>query len=182
MIASLRRLRKDDQGAAIIELALSAPILAMLVIGMVDLSMAFSRKLTIEQAAQRGLEKIMQTTENGQVDTTAEAEIEAAADLDRNEVVLTIQQECTNRTTGVRRTLTLTPPVVNPNLNVAVGEESYEPEIWDPGNSCNPSTEIKANYILVVATDEFVPMFPIKFGANAQGRYPITVRVGVRTQ
>ena len=46
-----------------IELALVAPVLALMVIGIVDMSNAFSRKLALEQGAQRASRKIMQTTE-----------------------------------------------------------------------------------------------------------------------
>ena len=177
----LHRLRADQQGAALIELGLAAPILATFVIGIVDLSNAYSRKLTIEQAAQRGIEKIMQTTENGQVDATAEAEIEAAANLLPSQVTMTITQECTHRTTGVRRNLTITAPQVVTTEVAEVGEESYQAAYFDPGNNCT-SDEFRANYIVVEAVDEFTPMFPITFGANAAGKYPMKVRVGVRTQ
>ncbi len=177
----LKRLRSDQEGAAIVELALAAPLLATLVIGIVDLSNAYARKLNIEQAAQRGLEKVMQTTENGRVDATAEAEIEAAADLRPEQVTLTVTQECTHKTTGVRRSLNITVPAAVTTVVAAVGEESFIEQPFDPANQCSP-TEYRANYILVVAVDEFTPMFPIKFGANASGKYPIRVRVGVRTQ
>jgi len=54
MIRLFRRLRSDERGAAVIELALTAPILATLVIGIVDISNAYSRQLSLEQAAPRG--------------------------------------------------------------------------------------------------------------------------------
>ena len=44
-------------------MALVAPIFALTVIGIVDMSNAYSRKLGAEQGAQRAIEKIMQTTE-----------------------------------------------------------------------------------------------------------------------
>ena len=61
MIRFLRSsLRGDNRGAALIELALAMPFLAALVIGMTDLSRAFSMKLQLEQAAQRAIEKVEQ--------------------------------------------------------------------------------------------------------------------------
>ena len=54
------RLLRDERGAAVIELALVAPVLALMVIGIVDISNAYSRKLALEQGAQRAIEKIMQ--------------------------------------------------------------------------------------------------------------------------
>lgn len=60
------RLRCDERGTSVIELALAAPILAVLTIGIIDLSEGFSQKLRLEQAAQRAIEKVM----NGRADTT----------------------------------------------------------------------------------------------------------------
>ena len=60
MMMRFTRLARDDRGASIIELALVAPILASLLIGMVDLSRAYSSKLLLEQAAQRSIEKVQQ--------------------------------------------------------------------------------------------------------------------------
>jgi Flp pilus assembly protein TadG len=154
---SIRGLARDEGGAAIIELALAAPILAMLVIGIVDLSNAYARKLTLEQAAQRGMEKIMQTTEGGSVDDTAIGEIAATAAVDATKVTMSDRLECTNKTSGARRELPAT-------------------------DECNTTTEYEARYLLVTVRDEFTPMFPITFGANAEGRYPMTVKVGMRTQ
>ena len=62
MMLRHRKLGTDEQGAAIIELALIAPIFALMAIGVVDMSNAYSRKLALEQGAQRAIEKIMQTT------------------------------------------------------------------------------------------------------------------------
>ena len=62
MIRLARSLRSDDNGAAIIELALVAPVLALMTIGTVDMANAFGCKLRLEQAAQRSIEKVMQTT------------------------------------------------------------------------------------------------------------------------
>jgi Flp pilus assembly protein TadG len=54
------RLSQDERGASIVELALVTPILASLLIGMVDLSRAYSYKLNLEQGAQRAIEKVQQ--------------------------------------------------------------------------------------------------------------------------
>ena len=73
----LSRLAGDRRGAAVIELAIAAPIFAGLLVGMVDLGRAYSTKLQLEQASQRAIEKVM----NGQADTTTAAALtnEAAA-------------------------------------------------------------------------------------------------------
>ena len=50
---TLLNLGRDERGASIIELALTAPFLAAMVIGMVDISRGYHAKLTLEQVAQR---------------------------------------------------------------------------------------------------------------------------------
>ena len=67
-------LRDDERGAAVIELAMVAPMLALMTIGVVDLSNAYSRKLALEQGAQRAIEKVMQTTELDTVENTLTTE------------------------------------------------------------------------------------------------------------
>ena len=62
MIGRLTKLFRDKSGTATIELALAAPVLAMMVIGVSDVSIAYGKKLELEQAAQRAMEKVMQTT------------------------------------------------------------------------------------------------------------------------
>ncbi len=49
---------RDERGTSIIEMALAAPLLATFLIGMVDLSRAYSAKLQVEQAAQRTIEMV----------------------------------------------------------------------------------------------------------------------------
>src|SRR3982750_3480101 len=70
------RLFANNRGAAVIEMALVAPVLALGVIGIVDVSNAYSRKLALEQGAQRAVEKIMDTTENTTVETTLANEVQ----------------------------------------------------------------------------------------------------------
>ena len=51
-------LARDERGASLIELALAAPILAAMLIGMIDLARAYSTKLVLEQVAQRTIERV----------------------------------------------------------------------------------------------------------------------------
>ena len=76
---SITRLAQDERGASIIELALVAPILASLLIGMVDLSRAYSHKLLLEQAAQRSIEKVQQYQASSSTPDLLKAETVAAA-------------------------------------------------------------------------------------------------------
>ncbi len=79
MMARLPQFARDNRGAATIELALVAPILAAMLLGLVDLSGAYSDKLRLEQVAQRVIEKVQQGTFTTGMKTTLEAEAVAAA-------------------------------------------------------------------------------------------------------
>ena len=54
----LRRLRADAKGASVVEFALFAPILSMMVMGISDFAMGYSAKLRVEGAIYRTLEKV----------------------------------------------------------------------------------------------------------------------------
>lgn len=90
----LSNLRRDARGVATIELAIFAPILATLVIGVVDMSMAVARKLSIEQAAQRSIEKVMQTTGTATPDETIIAEAADQANVPAENITVTYRLEC----------------------------------------------------------------------------------------
>ena len=91
---SFARLAKDDRGASIIELALVAPILASLLIGMVDLSRAYSHKLQLEQAAQRAIEKVQQYQATSSTYGTLQAEAATAAGVPAANVTIDFWLEC----------------------------------------------------------------------------------------
>ena len=148
----LHRFNLDRRGTATVELALVAPLLATFVIGIVDISNAVGRKLVMEQAAQRGIEKIMQTTTDTTVDLTIVTEAAAAADVPVDQVVLDFWLECD----GTRQAdYNLDPPC-------AAGER-------------------EARYITLTINDTYDPMFSLHFaGANAEGEYPITAESGIR--
>ena len=94
MIGKLNRLRSDDRGAAIIELAIVAPVLALMTIGVVDMSNGFATKIKLEQAAQRAIEKVMQTTGNNTAEDTIIAEAATQADVPIENVTVSYRLEC----------------------------------------------------------------------------------------
>lgn len=51
-------LARDTRGTSVIELALLSPIAAILLMGLVDTSFGFQKKLSTEQVAQRMIEKV----------------------------------------------------------------------------------------------------------------------------
>ena len=94
MIKRFNSLGRDQSGAAIVELAIIAPMIALLTVGIVDLSNGFSRKLKIEQAAQRSIEKIMNTSASDTIENTLAAEAADQADVPLANVTVTYRLEC----------------------------------------------------------------------------------------
>lgn len=158
--AFLRRLLGDRRGVAVIELALIAPILATLVIGVADVGNAFSRKLALEQAAQRSIEKIMQTTAitTPVAALKAEAVSQARGGLTADDVTVSYSLFCVS------------------NTGVFTANADY-----DEGVCAGGTTE--ARYLEVRVSDEYEPIFPVPFaGANADGNYPVSATAGMRIQ
>ena len=79
MMKRFSSLWRESAGTVTIELALLAPILAAMLIGLIDLSTAYSNKLRLEQVAQRTVEKVMQNSYTAAQATTLKTEAEAAA-------------------------------------------------------------------------------------------------------
>jgi hypothetical protein len=103
------------------------------------------------------MEKIMQTTDDDTVDMTVINEIAAVANIPLGNVRMTTRLYCMQRSNG------------------AIVEKVFT-------DDCNPPTEWESRYIEITVRDEYTPIFPITFGANAAGRYPINVKVGMRTR
>lgn len=95
MISRLfRDFARDARGTATIELAIFAPVLATMVIGVIDMSMAVGRKLSIEQAAQRSIEKVMQTSGTATPEDTIISEAADQADVPAENITVTYRLEC----------------------------------------------------------------------------------------
>jgi Flp pilus assembly protein TadG len=169
-------LRADARGAAIIELALVAPILGLMVVGIVDLSNAFSKKLTLEQGAQRAIERIMQTTADDTVEGTLKTEAVCQVNGTNDDgtcktspittanVTVTYRLECT-AAGGAITTQTSTDA---PTFDAFV---------------CGGGTLSEARYIEIAVKDTYTPMFPIHFSfIDPDGTYHLSATAGMRTQ
>lgn len=178
--AKILKVRSSERGAAIIELALVAPILALGVIGIVDMSNAYSRKLALEQGAQRAIEKIMQTTQQATVESTLASEAVCQVDgtnsdgtcksspITLSNVTVTWRRECTDASGNFIATAAgTTTPVW---YYTSAG---YDPDIC-------ASTAHEADYIQVQLTDAYTPLFPIHFASFNGTSYPLSATAGVR--
>lgn len=149
------RLAAHEGGSAIIEMALAAPLLAALLIGMVDLSRAYSAKLLVEQGAQRGIERIQREgfEDNDTFKNAVKADVAAGAEVDAAAVTLTSWLECNNN--GVKKALNAT---------------------------CNDGESV-ARYVSIAVQKTYTPLFKARFaGANSDGTYTVHGEAGVRFQ
>jgi Flp pilus assembly protein TadG len=87
MMKRFSSLLRNGAGNVTIELALLAPILAAMLIGLVDLSNAFSDKLRLEQIAQRSIERVMQNSFKASQAAALETEAESLAGSGSNATV-----------------------------------------------------------------------------------------------
>jgi Flp pilus assembly protein TadG len=157
-------LRRDNRGAALIELALAAPVMAALLIGMSDLARAYSLKLLLEQASQRTIEQVEQqkSVVAGGYNTALSAEA-ASAMTDAgystgNTVTPDSWLECSsNGTTWAKQS----------SFSGACGQ-----------------TDTTARYVKVTISRSFVPMFASRAwpGADSNGNITISGTAEVRVQ
>jgi Flp pilus assembly protein TadG len=94
MTRPLRTLARDERGASVIEMALLMPVLASMLIGMVDISRAYSAKLQLEQAAQRAIEKVQQYQTTRSTFATLQDEGATAAGVATSAVTVDYWLEC----------------------------------------------------------------------------------------
>jgi Flp pilus assembly protein TadG len=160
VIRRLRTLVRDCRGASIIELALTAPFLASLIIGMVDISRGYSAKVQLTQAAQRAVEKAMQGKKETDLYDTLQAEAATAAGVATTAVTVKYWLECNG---------------VSKYTSAATMTADYD-------QVC-PSGQTYARYVTVDITKAFTPMFSTRFaGANADGTYTLHGTAGIRVQ
>jgi Flp pilus assembly pilin Flp len=159
MIRLFRSIARDERGASIIEMAMVTPLLGSLLIGMVDISRAYSAKLQLEQSAYRAIEKVQgyQTSESTYSTLKTEAASAARAagftTVADTDVVLDFWLECN----GARQSL-------------------YDADC--------PTGQTRARWVTVDVPATFTPMFSSRSwpGANANGTFTLHGKAGLRTQ
>nr|WP_314446426.1 hypothetical protein [uncultured Sphingomonas sp.] len=129
-------------------------MLSIMIAGVADISSAYSRKLALEQAAQRAIEKQMQTTGSDTPEGTLKTEAiqQAGGGLTADKITVVYTRYCN----GVKRTTYL--------------------------NECN-STAVTSRYLSVRIYDDYAPILPITFGVmTAEGKYRVSAEAGIRIQ
>ena len=153
---------REQRGAAIIELAIVAPVIALMTVGVVDLSNGFSSKLRLEQAAQRSIEKVMQTTG-----------ITSVEDTIVNEAVC--QVNGTNQDGSCK-----TAPITAANVTVTHRLECNG--VLSANVDC-ADDEVASKWVQMTIWDDYEPLFPVHFsGIDDGGKYRIQASAGMRTE
>lgn len=160
MTKRIFQLARDERGTSIIELALILPLLATLVVGMVDISNGYSAKLQLEQAAQRSIEKAV----NGEKETaffqTLRSEAMAAAGVNLDAVTVQYWLECNG---------------VSQNTSPGTMDADY-------GKKCADNVPY-SRYVNVRIQKNYAPMFKaMMLGSNADGTFTLVGEAGVRVQ
>jgi Flp pilus assembly protein TadG len=170
-----RTLAREERGAAVIELALVAPVLAIMIAGITDISIAYGHRLELEQAVQRSIERVMQTTGVDTVEDTIKNEAvcqyngrdgNGNCKTDRittSDVTVTYRLECTTTAGAV------------------TVSETTDATTFD-GYACANSTDSESRYIMATAVDTYTPMFHLHFGTGSDGVYELSATAGVRVQ
>jgi Flp pilus assembly protein TadG len=161
MMRLLKLLRTDQRGASIVELGLVAPIFGGLLVGMTDISRAYSMKLRLEQAAQRAIETVQQQARSGNnysALTTEASSAATAAGYSGSTVTVAYKLEC-NGTTNTSTT------------GAAINA------------SCS-SGETYARYVTVTISNSYTPMFTASYFPNHNSNGTVTVSgyAGLRVQ
>ena len=159
----LVKLWREDRGAAIIELAIVAPVIALMTVGVVDLSNGFGTKLKIESCAA-SVEKVMQTTGITDVETTIVSEA--------------ICQFNGTMPDGTCNTAPLTA------ANVTVLHTLYCNNGATPIADVDcPAGQTESKWIKVTVWTDYKPLFPLQFtGIDGGGKYRIQASAGMRTE
>ena len=153
MIRKFRNLAADERGTSLIEMAMVAPVLAAMLMGMSDLARAYSDKLQLEQAAQRSIERAMNRQMSSTTYNSLVAEAADAADVPADDVTVDFWRECN----GARQTeynANCAPGEVQSRYLTVTVEKAFEPMFG-------------------------VQYFP---GANEDGTFTIEAEAGIRTQ
>lgn len=159
MMQKLRNLVADDCGTSLIEMALAAPILAACLMGMVDLSRAYSERLQLEQATQRAIEKVMnRQTASTSYNTLKNEAVSAAHDAGFTEVTTS-------------------------NVTVDFWLECNGTRQTNYDSSCTGG-QTYARYINIAIQRKFTPYFGTQYfpGANSDGTFTVRADAGIRTQ
>lgn len=171
MMRLAKSLLRDERAASIIEMGLLLPVMSTIVIGVADISRAYSQKLILEQAAYRAIEKVQQYQSTESTFNTLQNETASAAtDAGMSDVATKVSGNYTNIT-----------------VDYWLECNGTRQGNGTPGNGYDAvcsSGQTYARWVSIDATHKFWPMFASHLwpGSNADGSYTLHGRASLRTQ
>lgn len=163
-----------EDGTALTELAFVAPILAVLAAGVIDLSTAYSRKLALEQGAQRAIEKIMQTTDDDTVEGTLVTEAVCQVNgMKADGTCNTAPITAANVTVTYKRTCRTAAGTLGAQ------QTNTNPDALD-AQTCPSGFPVQNRFIDVTIVDNFQGTFIHKFWGD-RNSFQINASAGMRT-
>jgi Flp pilus assembly protein TadG len=171
-----KQLLRDEEGAALTELALVATILTTLAAGMIDISTAYSRKLALEQGAQRAIEKIMQTTGANSVEDTLRNEAVCQVNGTNNDGSCKSSPITVNNVTVSYRLICRTAAGLEMSNETRTNPDEFNALI------CPSTAPVPNRFIQVAIVDTFTGIFVHKFAAGNGQQFVINAAAGMRTQ
>lgn len=172
----ITQLLRDEEGAALIELGLVAVLLSTMAAGVIDLSSAYSRKLGLEQAAQRAIEKIMQTTGGDTVESTLKNEAVCQVNGTNSDGTCKSAPITTANVTVTYRLICRT------NAGVEQSNTTKSDPIQFDALTCPSASPVPNRFIEVAIADTFTGIFVHKFLSGDGKSIPINAAAGMRTQ
>ena len=178
LLHALRAFRRDERGTGAIELALLAPLLALLTVGMVDLTEGVSRRTELHDAVHRTLEKVaarrfkLTVTEAGVDKAFMKADAAEAAGVGVDDVTVNAWLECDGVHQGDNSFSNECPDLDEP-------DEGCDDEVPPEGAKC---VAILARYIQVRIDTTYSPSFGKIVLGDENGEVPLFAEAAVRVQ
>lgn len=99
-LGTLRNVAGDERGVSVVELGLVAPVVALFIAGIIDLSMGLAQRFALQQAVNRSLELVLvrgleEAIGEDEVDYShIVAQAADAADVDEDDVTVDLWMQC----------------------------------------------------------------------------------------
>ena len=160
-------LRRDERGTAIVELALIAPVLALLTVGIVDLSRGVTRRMELSEAVHRTLEKAAAQNFKFSVSTTGAVTMDYEGAL-----IADVVEGAGGEEAGV----------TEDDVEIVTWLECNGIEETDRTiRTCDPG-ETTARYLQIRIDSSFTPSFGTVVSPGTDGTVPLWAEAAVRIQ
>lgn len=94
---SFKSIWRDERGNSYVEMALVTPVLGAMLVGTIDVANGYSARLKLEQASQRLIEEVQESSSPASISySTLQSEAASAAGVSSSNVTITNSLQCSN--------------------------------------------------------------------------------------